>query len=140
MLCLGQDSRAAIVDELMVVGDEKIRVVKRERLRDIRVCVNLDNFDQSFLIAISDEMKSNFDMLGPKMSNRGGVGYNDGGGGDSGWRWWFRWQRWRVAESEYGDRVDPLMRITFDFGRKSRRKTFPAAVNGGGVAAVVAEY
>ncbi|GJY51420.1 hypothetical protein Tco_0442267 [Tanacetum coccineum] len=31
-----QHSRAAIVDELMVVGDEKIRVVKRERLRDIR--------------------------------------------------------------------------------------------------------
>ncbi|GJY58497.1 hypothetical protein Tco_0458389 [Tanacetum coccineum] len=36
MLCLGRDSRATIIDELMVVSDEKIRVVKRERLRDIR--------------------------------------------------------------------------------------------------------
>ncbi|GKC42946.1 hypothetical protein Tco_1060668, partial [Tanacetum coccineum] len=63
---------------------------------------------------------------------RGGVGYNDGGGGDSGWRWWFRWQRWRVAESEYGDRVDPLMRITFDLGRKSPPEKF----SGGGAAVV----
>ncbi|GKG27940.1 hypothetical protein Tco_0406267 [Tanacetum coccineum] len=53
---------------------------------------------------------------------------NDGDGGDSGWRWWFRWQRWRVAESEYGDRVDPLMRITFDLGRKSPPEKF----SGGG--------
>ncbi|GJX81356.1 nucleotide-binding alpha-beta plait domain-containing protein [Tanacetum coccineum] len=58
----------------------------------------------------------------------GGFGYNDGGGGDSGWRWWFRWQRWRVAESEYGDRVDPLMRITFGV----RRKKSPEKFSGGG--------
>ncbi|GKA69899.1 hypothetical protein Tco_0775963, partial [Tanacetum coccineum] len=58
----------------------------------------------------------------------GGVGYNDGGGGDSGWRWWFRWQWWRVAEGEYGDRVDPLMRITFGV----RRKKSPEKFSGGG--------
>ncbi|GKD79548.1 hypothetical protein Tco_1342169, partial [Tanacetum coccineum] len=45
------------------------------------------------------------------------VGDGDGGcvGGSSDW-------------SGYGDLVDPLMRITFDLGQNTRRKTFPVAV------------
>ncbi|GJZ61304.1 retrovirus-related pol polyprotein from transposon TNT 1-94 [Tanacetum coccineum] len=49
-----------------------------------------------------------------------------------GWRWW------RVAESEYGDRVDPVVRTTFGFDRKNPPEKF----SGGGrwwPAAVVAD-
>ncbi|GJS59861.1 hypothetical protein Tco_0654645 [Tanacetum coccineum] len=46
-----------------------------------------------------------------------------------GWRWW------RVAKSEYGDRVDLVVRTTFGFDRKSPPENFSG---GGGVAAVVA--
>ncbi|GKF23270.1 hypothetical protein Tco_0075592 [Tanacetum coccineum] len=45
-----------------------------------------------------------------------------------GWRWW------RVAESEYGDRVDPVVRTTFSFDRKNLSENF---FDGGGVAAKV---
>ncbi|GJW74175.1 putative reverse transcriptase domain-containing protein, partial [Tanacetum coccineum] len=45
-----------------------------------------------------------------------------------GWRWW------RVAESEYGDRVDPVVRTTFGFDRKNPPEKFS-----GGGSAVVAE-
>ncbi|GJQ96630.1 putative ribonuclease H-like domain-containing protein [Tanacetum coccineum] len=55
--------------------------------------------------------------------------YRDDGGGGSGWRWW------RVAESGYGDRVDPVVRTTFGFDRKSPPENF---FGGGGVAAVAA--
>ncbi|GJZ51524.1 hypothetical protein Tco_0606039 [Tanacetum coccineum] len=43
-----------------------------------------------------------------------------------GWRWW------RVAESEYGDRVDPVVRTTFGFNRKNPPENFSG---GGGVVA-----
>ncbi|GJW27489.1 hypothetical protein Tco_0044364 [Tanacetum coccineum] len=36
-------------------------------------------------------------------------------------------EKWRVAASGSGDRVDPLMRSIFDVGRKTRRKSFSAA-------------
>ncbi|GKD60930.1 hypothetical protein Tco_1298439 [Tanacetum coccineum] len=42
--------------------------------------------------------------------------------GDSGWRWW------RVAESGYGDRVDPVMRTTLGVDRKIPPEKF----SGGG--------
>ncbi|GJS53079.1 hypothetical protein Tco_0626441 [Tanacetum coccineum] len=45
-----------------------------------------------------------------------------------GWRWW------RVAESEYGDRVDPVVRTTFGFDRKNPPEKF----SGGAAAGVVA--
>ncbi|GJT73376.1 hypothetical protein Tco_1032662 [Tanacetum coccineum] len=54
-------------------------------------------------------------------------GYEGGGGSEVvvtvGW-WW-----WRVAESEYGDRVDPVVRTTFGV----RRKIPPEKFSGGGV-------
>ncbi|GJU57896.1 hypothetical protein Tco_1235662, partial [Tanacetum coccineum] len=37
------DSRAAILDELMVVDDEKIKVVERERLGDIILSIDNSN-------------------------------------------------------------------------------------------------
>ncbi|GKF04227.1 hypothetical protein Tco_0034895, partial [Tanacetum coccineum] len=40
-------------------------------------------------------------------------------------RWWW----WRVTESEYGDRVDPVVRTTFGV----RRKNPPENFSGGGV-------
>ncbi|GKB45874.1 hypothetical protein Tco_0896627, partial [Tanacetum coccineum] len=40
--------------------------------------------------------------------------------------------RWRVKESGCGDRIDPVMRSVFEVGRKSYRKSFPVAGDGGG--------
>ncbi|GKC90848.1 hypothetical protein Tco_1151497 [Tanacetum coccineum] len=49
--------------------------------------------------------------------------YRDDDGGGSGWRWW------RVAESGYGDRVDPVTRSVFGLDRKSPPENFS---DGGG--------
>ncbi|GKA20337.1 hypothetical protein Tco_0700326 [Tanacetum coccineum] len=38
----------------------------------------------------------------------------------------------RMAASGSGDRVDPVVRTIFGFGRNTRRKSFPVAKNGGG--------
>ncbi|GJX45619.1 hypothetical protein Tco_0262295 [Tanacetum coccineum] len=57
-------------------------------------------------------------------------------------RWWLRCDgggdddemmmiRWRLEESGSGDRIDRVTRITFGFGRKSHRKSFPVAGDGG---------
>ncbi|GJT11669.1 integrase, catalytic region, zinc finger, CCHC-type containing protein [Tanacetum coccineum] len=57
-------------------------------------------------------------------------------------KWWLRCDgggdddemmmiRWRLEESGSGDRIDRVTRITFGFGRKSHRKSFPVAGDGG---------
>nr|GEX73762.1 hypothetical protein [Tanacetum cinerariifolium] len=55
--------------------------------------------------------------------NGGCVAAAVGGGSDGGWR---------VMTSDIVDRVDRVIKIVFGFGRKTRRKTFPAAAGGGG--------
>ncbi|GJR34347.1 hypothetical protein Tco_1210031, partial [Tanacetum coccineum] len=55
------------------------------------------------------------------------------GGGVEWWLWrWWGWRRRRVAESGYGDRVDPVTGTLFGVGRKSPSENF----SGGGVVAV----
>ncbi|GJS55440.1 putative ribonuclease H-like domain-containing protein, partial [Tanacetum coccineum] len=59
-----------------------------------------------------------------------GVSAEKGGG----WRLWcvavvVWWQR--VEARGGGDRIDPLVRTLFGLGRKTRRKSFPAAADGG---------
>ncbi|GKF94684.1 hypothetical protein Tco_0284384, partial [Tanacetum coccineum] len=41
-----------------------------EKVCNIRICVNLDNLFQSFLITISYKMESNLNMFGPRISNK----------------------------------------------------------------------
>ncbi|GKF65112.1 hypothetical protein Tco_0188560, partial [Tanacetum coccineum] len=48
-----------------------------------------------------------------------------GGGGGSGG------VESRVGESDYGDRVDPVVRITFGLGRKTPPKKFSGGGGGG---------
>ncbi|GKG27922.1 hypothetical protein Tco_0406249 [Tanacetum coccineum] len=49
---------------------------------------------------------------------------------------WVRWVsgsggKWRVKESDMGDRIDRVVRSIFGVGRKSHRKTFPVTGGGG---------
>ncbi|GJT72397.1 ribonuclease H-like domain-containing protein [Tanacetum coccineum] len=62
---------------------------------------------------------------------------DDGGGGSE----VTGWQGWRLRDDDGGegrveargggDRIDPLVRTLFGLGRKTRRKSFPAAADGG---------